>query len=152
MAFMGPLSSSPWCVLFLLDHMGARTHWMDFGTYLAALLIVIACLSCWSTAPSTNGHIPREYNATLPPNAAQPIPPEHTQVIPTTRVIGTIRFSRKARCDAACGSSGRLHRARFLGASPDDREVAQWLAQICILLSRLRRRRYVVNTARSPGH
>ena len=72
--FMGPAVLITIGVLFLLDQMG-RAHWMDFGFTWPALLIVIGLLKLLEHSASTNGHIPREYNATLPPNAAQPIPP-----------------------------------------------------------------------------
>jgi hypothetical protein len=71
---MGPAVLITIGVLFLLDQMG-RAHWMDFGFTWPALLIVIGLLKLLEHSASTNGHIPREYNATLPPNAAQPIPP-----------------------------------------------------------------------------
>ena len=93
--FMGPAVLITIGVLFLLDQMG-RAHWMDFSFTWPALLIVIGLIKLLEHSASTNGHIPREYNATLPPNPGQSIPPG----IPDTqhiRVIRDIRFSRKAR-------------------------------------------------------
>jgi hypothetical protein len=72
--FMGPAVLITIGVLFLFDQMG-RAHWMDFGFTWPALLIVIGLIKLLEHSASTNGHIPREYNATLPPNPGQPIPP-----------------------------------------------------------------------------
>jgi len=61
-------------VLFLLDQMG-HAHWMGFDFTWPALLIVIGLIKLLEHSASIYGHIPREYNATLPPNPGQPIPP-----------------------------------------------------------------------------
>jgi hypothetical protein len=71
---MGPAVLITIGVLFLLDQMG-RAHWMGFDFTWPALLIVIGLIKLLEHSASTNGHIPREYNATLPPNPGQPIPP-----------------------------------------------------------------------------
>ena len=60
-------------VLFLFDQMG-HAHWMDFGFTWPALLIVIGLVSLLEHSASTNGHIPREYGANLPPQPGQPYP------------------------------------------------------------------------------
>ena len=72
--FMGPAVLITIGVLFLLDQMG-HAHWMDFSFTWPALLIVIGLIKLLEHSASTNGHIPREYDATLPPNPGQPIPP-----------------------------------------------------------------------------
>jgi hypothetical protein len=71
---MGPAVLITIGVLFLLDQMG-HAHWMGFDFTWPALLIVIGLIKLLEHSASTNGHIPREYNATLPPNAGQQIPP-----------------------------------------------------------------------------
>ena len=72
--FMGPSVLITIGVLFLLDQIG-HAHWMGFDFTWPALLIVIGLIKLLEHSASTYGHIPREYNATLPPNPGQPIPP-----------------------------------------------------------------------------
>jgi hypothetical protein len=48
---------------------------MNFGFSWPALLIVIGLIKLLEHSASISGHIPREYGASLPPNAGQPIPP-----------------------------------------------------------------------------
>jgi hypothetical protein len=72
--FMGPAVLITIGVLFLLDQMG-HAHWMGFGFSWPALLIVIGLIKLLEHSASTNGHIPREYGANLPPNPGQPYPP-----------------------------------------------------------------------------
>ena len=72
--YMGPVVLITIGALFLLDQMG-HAHWMDFSYTWPGLLIVIGLVLLLEHSASTNGHIPREYNTTLPPNPGQPIPP-----------------------------------------------------------------------------
>ena len=72
--YMGPAILITIGVLFLLDQMG-HMHWMDFGFTWPALLIVIGLIKLLEHSASTNGHIPREYGANLPPNAPPPATP-----------------------------------------------------------------------------
>ena len=72
--YMGPAVLITIGVLFLLDQMG-HMHWMEFGFTWPALLIVIGLIKLLEHSASINGHIPREYGANLPPNAAQAVPP-----------------------------------------------------------------------------
>jgi hypothetical protein len=53
-------------------------HWMDFGFTWPALLIVIGLIKLLEHSASIAGHVPREYGASLPPNAGQPMPPGTT--------------------------------------------------------------------------
>src|SRR5580658_10853878 len=71
---MGPAVLITIGVLFLMDQMG-HAHWMGFDFTWPALLIVIGLVKLLEHSASIYGHIPREYNATLPPNPGQPIPP-----------------------------------------------------------------------------
>jgi len=71
---MGPAVLITIGVLFLLDQT-RHVYWMDFSFTWPALLIVIGLIKLMEHGASVAGHIPREYNATLPPNPGQPIPP-----------------------------------------------------------------------------
>jgi hypothetical protein len=71
---MGPAVLITIGVLFLFDQMG-RAHWMDFGFTWPALLIVIGLIKLLEHSASINGHIPREYGATMPPSVGQPPAP-----------------------------------------------------------------------------
>ena len=106
--FMGPAVLITIGVLFLLDQMG-HVHWMDFGFTWPALLIVIGLIKLLEHSASTYGHIPREYNATLPPNPGQPIPPG------TPRAIPDIRRSRRLQSSRRRQRSCRLHPAGLAG-------------------------------------
>ncbi len=68
--FMGPAVLITIGVLFLLDQT-SHLHWAEFGYTWPALLIVIGLIKLLEHSASTNGHIPREYGAQLPPNPAQ---------------------------------------------------------------------------------
>jgi hypothetical protein len=70
---MGPAVLITIGVLFLLDQTG-HAHWMDFSFTWPALLIVIGLIKLLEHSASINGHIPREYGATLPPNPSQTYP------------------------------------------------------------------------------
>jgi len=72
--YMGPAVLITLGVLFLFDQMG-HAHWMDFSYTWPMLLIVIGLIKLLEHGASSEGHIPREYSANLPPNPGQPIPP-----------------------------------------------------------------------------
>jgi|HubBroStandDraft_6_1064221.scaffolds.fasta_scaffold245806_2 hypothetical protein len=72
--YMGPALLITIGVLFLLDQMG-HAYWMKFGFTWPALLIVLGLIKLLEHSASTNGHVPREYNAPLPPTPGQPIAP-----------------------------------------------------------------------------
>ena len=85
-------------VLFLLDQVGGG-RWMDFGFTWPALLIVIGLLKLLQHSSSPEAHIPREYGATVPPNAVPyggatmyPVQPQSGVVTPPppTRSAGAI--------------------------------------------------------------
>jgi hypothetical protein len=57
---------------------------MDFGFTWPALLIVIGLIKLLEHSSSINGHIPREYNAQMPPNMAQPMPQGTPMYAPQT--------------------------------------------------------------------
>jgi len=71
---MGPVMLITVGVLFLLDQLG-HAHWMGFDFTWPALMIVPGVVMLLERSASTYGHIPRGYNAPLPPNANQPVPP-----------------------------------------------------------------------------
>lgn len=83
--YMGPAVLITIGVLFLFDQMGHQ-HWMSFGFTWPALLIVIGLIKLLEHSSSISGHIPREYNAQMPPNMAQPVAPGTPVYAPQTPV------------------------------------------------------------------
>ena len=75
--YMGPAILITIGVLFLFDQMG-HMYWMEFHFTWPAILIVIGVLMLLERGSSTNGHIPRQYGAVMPPNPQQPMPPGYT--------------------------------------------------------------------------